>query len=394
MKKVFILLLTATVLLSCKKKHDTTAVPGVTTDEKQNVVNNYANIVYASYQDSYTTLLTLQQDAQTFLANPTAQGFTKLKEDWLEARIPYEQTETYRFYNGPIDWDSIGDPIINSWPLDGSYIDYFVNPVTGDTSKTGIVYDSITYPTISQTVIINLNTAAGDEDVTTGYHAVEFLLWGQNFHITGPGSRPYTDYVVGAGSANSNQARRSLYLITAINLLVSNVKSVMNQWAPNATNYRSHFVAQDPNISLKLIMTGMGEYGKGELAGQRISVAYINLDPHEAHSCFSDNSTNDVILGQQGIYNVYMGRYVRVDGTVIDGSGINDLVQIANSSLNNTIMTNYATANAAAIDLPPLFDQAVLEKSPKLLTAINAIKAESDQIVVVAQALGINITDN
>ena len=398
MKKVFILLLISIALFSCKKKKkddvDMTSSNSVSTDAKKKVVNNYAAIVFAVYQDSYTTMQTLQSDAQDFLANPTAAGYEKLKVDWLNARIPYEQGETFRFYYGPIDSDSIGDPLVNSWPVDGSYIDYYVD-TNGDTIKTGIIYDASTYPTISQSVITNLNGVVTDEDITTGYHAIEYLLWGQNFHITGPGSRPYTEYIVGAGGTASNQARRGLYLKTAIDLLTSNLKSLMNQWDPNiAHNYRANFVTQNPDSALASIFTGMGIYAKSELAGQRITVAYEGGDPHEAHSCFSDNSTNDVILGQQGIYNVYIGRYVKVDGTVIDGSGIDDLMKIANSSMNDKIMADLNTANAASIDLPPLFDQAVLNHSAKLLTVINALKTEADQFVAAAKVLGITVSDN
>ncbi|HBM13645.1 MAG TPA: peptidase, partial [Rhodospirillaceae bacterium] len=73
-------------------------------------------------------------------------------------------------------------------------------------------------------------------------------------------------------------------------------------------------------------LTGMGSLSYGELAGERIKLGLLLHDPEEEHDCFSDNTHNSHYYDQQSIRNVYLGQYTRVDGTVVSGPSISDLV--------------------------------------------------------------------
>ncbi len=224
-------------------------------DKQTQVLTNYSNILEAGYQDAYNAALNMQTKINTFIANPTAQGLKDAQAAWLAAREPYMQTEAARFYGGPIDGDD-GDGLLNSWPLDEGYIDYLAGdphsyePYPGGAdNSTGIINMPTQFPDISSAILVQNNqpdggttNANGDPvDVSVGYHAIEFLLWGQDDTPASekiPGQRPYTDYVTGAGGTAENQARRATYLQVVTQLVVDNLKEMQDAWADGQDNYR------------------------------------------------------------------------------------------------------------------------------------------------------------
>ena len=197
-------------------------------------------------------------------------SFDNAKQAWLNAREPYGQTEVYRFYSGPIDNAEGPEGDLNAWPLDESHIDYVENG-TGNSENSGnelnIVNNTTDFPTIDKATLRGLNENGSEKNISIGYHAIEFLLWGQDFNTNGPGDRPYTDYV--SNGTHDNQARRGQYLKVTAEILVEDLKSMVDAWASGASYYNS-FVNDDADNSLRKIMTGMGVLSKSELAGERI----------------------------------------------------------------------------------------------------------------------------
>lgn len=369
----------AALLVSCKKDKDHSEL-------KQKVVDNYAEVVSASYTESYNQALTFRTKVNAFVANPTSGAFDELKTFWAGAlRTPYGQTDAFRFYDGPIDNADGREGQLNAWPLDEAYIDY----VDGSASS-GIINDPATYPTITKDILIGLNENGGETNISTGYHAIEFLLWGQDLYSNSAGLRPYTDYVTGGTAAN--QARRGQYLAAVTDLLVDDLQYTAEAWAPTAT-YRSTFVSQDADLSLQWMLTGIGKFCKGELFGERFEVAYSTQSQEDEHSCFSDQTTNDIRFGFMGIENVYYGRFTKVDGTVHDGTGIDELLEEVNPELNADIKAKMQTAHDAVFALQAPFDQEIISSQgrARCLTAINAGNAVADKIVEAADALGIQI---
>jgi len=379
--------LTCVVLLSACKKSDDPAPSS--TVSKQAVVENYAILVHATYQDAYTQAVVMQTKANAFLANPTESKFTDLKNAYLASRIPYEQSEAFRFYDGPIDDANGPEGLLNSWPLDEAYIDY----VAGDLTS-GIINNSTDYPTIDKALIESENGNGGDANVSSGYHAIEFLLWGQDLSDTGPGARPYTDYLT-TGGTSANQDRRRAYLTAAIELLIDNLNYLVDAWAPNSTNFRADFV-KTPNTALSQIISGAGKYAKGELAGERMTVALVSEDKEDEHSCFSDDTHHDIIYGNQSIINVYKGTYTRTDGTVLGGSSISDLVKSVNTTVDQEMLTLLADAQAKALLIHAPFDQEIIGTNTagrtRVQVTIDAIKAEGNKLVQVASTIGISLT--
>ena len=234
-------------------------------DVRRAVVDNYAAGAYASYARSLTTARELDASIDSFLAAPSQVRLDAAKHAWLRARDDYGVTEIYRFYEGPIDNEANGpEGLINAWPLDEAYIDYVDgNPQAGIVNKPG------EFPVIDAELLVSLNEEGGEENVSTGWHAIEFLLWGQDLNADGPGYRPVDDYTV-----NDNADRRGAYLAVASDLLLSHLQDMVDAWAPGGNNYRSQFVSKDSNAALTDIITGIGEMSRGELAGERITVAY------------------------------------------------------------------------------------------------------------------------
>ena len=175
----------------------------MSSERKAAVAEHYADIVYAAYGTSIASAGKMSDAIDRFLDDPSAAGLQSARRAWLTARDDYIVTEPFRFYGGPIDDAKTGpEGLINAWPMDEAYIDY----VRGD-ARAGIINDRKAHPTITEDVIVESNEKGGETNISSGWHAIEFLLWGQDRSANGPGARPASDYTT-AGNA----ARRARYL--------------------------------------------------------------------------------------------------------------------------------------------------------------------------------------
>lgn len=180
-----------------------------------------------------------------------------------------------------------------------------------------------------------LHEADGVEsNVATGYHAVEFLLWGQdlNGHGPGAGNRPWSDYAQDADCTGGNCDRRAEYLVAATDLLVSDLEWMAGQWVEGGDARAA--VLADPDAGISAMLTGMGSLSYGETAGERMRLGVMLNDPEEEHSCFADNTHNDHFLNGLGVQNVYLGEYVCADGALVSGPSLSDLVLMSDPYLD------------------------------------------------------------
>jgi putative iron-regulated protein len=348
-------------------------------------IAQYGNVVYQSYSGSIDGAKSLDDACKAFVAAPSAATQQAAKDAWLASRPVYLQTEVYRFYGGPIDDDDGPEGQINAWPMDEVYIDY----VEGD-DTAGIINDPTGFPTIDTTTIASANMTGGEANVATGYHAVEFLLWGQDLSDTGAGARPHTDFST-SGGTHANQDRRGQYLLAASSLIVTDLESVQSEWAPDAENYRKSLNEMDAKEAVGLILTGMGALAGGELSGERMQVAFDSKQQEDEHSCFSDNTHVDHLNDQIGIENVYLGRFGNDDGP-----GLDDIVKAKDPALDTEMKDRMAAAKAAIQAIPKPFDQAILgddtaEGRVKIKAAIDALKAQTETITKIAEVLGVTV---
>lgn len=328
--------------------------PSVFAATQEEVVENYADIAYAVFDDAYITAQKLHDSIHQFIQAPSEATLTAARKAWLASRVPYQQSETFRFGNTIVDdWEGQ----LNAWPLDEGLIDYVADDYQYELGNEGaqaniianqsiqVGSDKIDVSKITPELLASLNELAGSEaNVATGYHAIEFLLWGQDLHGTKPGAgeRPYSDYVVGEECTNGNCDRRAQYLSAASALLVQDLEWMRAQWSDaEAQNYRSKLLAESPQDGLRKMMFGMGSLSLGELAGERMKVALEANSTEDEHDCFSDNTHNSHFYNEQGIYNVFSGSYTRVDGTVVKGASIKDLVAEKDEQAAQQIATQF-----------------------------------------------------
>ncbi|WP_170763772.1 imelysin family protein [Ruegeria lacuscaerulensis] len=326
---------------------------------KTDVLNTYANIAEAKFDDSLIAAKSLQAAVNALIAEPSDATLNAARAAWVAARVPYQQTEVYRFGNAIVDdWEGK----VNAWPLDEGLIDYVDAAYGGPTDENefaalNVIANSsfeLSGETIDASEITpellgeTLHEADGIEaNVATGYHAIEFLLWGQdmNGHGAGAGNRPWTDYAQGDDCTNSNCDRRAQYLSAATELLVSDLEWMANQWKQGG-EARAVLTA-DETAGVSAILTGMGSLSYGEQAGERMRLGLMLNDPEEEHDCFSDNTHNSHYYDGLGVQNVYLGSYTRIDGTPVSGASLSDLVTATDPSLDAEMKVKLANTMQA-----------------------------------------------
>jgi putative iron-regulated protein len=302
------------------------------------ILETYIAIAQAAYEDSLISARVLEDAIDAFLADPNQTTLTYARNAWVAARVPYLQTEAFRFGNAVVDeWEAR----VNSWPLDEGLIDYTAVSYGQESDNNyfyaaniianelidigGISVDAaqITPQLLAET----LHQIDGVEsNVATGYHAIEFLLWGQDLNGTSPGAgnRPATDYSLSKCS-NRNCDRRRDYLKAVTGLLVSDLEEMVYNWQEGGPAYVD-LMQKGPEGGLATILTGMGSLAYGELAGERIRLGLLLNDPEEEHDCFSDNTHNSHYYDALGIKNVYMGHYRRINGDLVQGPSLASLM--------------------------------------------------------------------
>ncbi|MGB3502033.1 MAG: imelysin family protein [Mesorhizobium sp.] len=315
------------------------------TDAKA-VLANYADIAQATYEDALTTAKALDAAVEALVAKPSAETLEAARGAWKAARISYQQSEAFRFGNPIVDdWEGR----VNAWPLDEGLIDY-VDASYGTESDDNSLYtanviankqieingQTVDASNITPKFLSGTLQEAGDieANVATGYHAIEFLLWGQDLNGTGPGSgnRPATDYDT-ANCTGGNCDRRAAYLVAASDLLVTDLEEMVANWGADG-EARKTIVDGDAQTGLGAILTGLGSLSYGELAGERMKLGLLLHDPEEEHDCFSDNTHISHLYDSVGIRNVYTGTYKRVDGSTVQGPSISDLVKQADPAVD------------------------------------------------------------
>ena len=313
---------------------------------KTDVIDTYANIALATFEDSLTEAEVLHTSIKNLIATPTETNLNAAKLAWLAARVPYQQSEAYRFGNPVVDaWEGK----VNAWPLDEGLIDY-VDASYGTASDDNDLYlanvinseqiningSMVNVTNITPDLIANTLHEADEveSNVASGYHAIEFLLWGQDLNGTNPGAgaRPASDYDVNDCS-NANCDRRGDYLLAASTLLQSDLKDIINAWKVDGEG-RTDLTSVADAEGISAMVIGMGSLSYGELAGERMKLGLMLNDPEEEHDCFSDNTHNSHFYDAKSIQNVYLGQYTRVDGSVVSGTSLSSLIAMASPQLD------------------------------------------------------------
>ena len=380
--------------------------------ERADVVTTYANIAEATYADSLTAARNLRAKIEALADVPSPETLEAARTVWVEARVPYMQTEAFRFGNPIVDeWEGK----VNAWPLDEGLIDY-VDPSYGGATDENeyAVLNVIANPTftlagkeiaayeITPDLLENTLQEADEveSNVATGYHAIEFLLWGQDLNGTdhGAGARAWTDFAQGEACTNGNCDRRVAYLKAATDLLISDLEYMSTEWADGG-DARANVMA-DADAGISAMLTGLGSLSYGELAGERMKLGVMLNDPEEEHDCFSDNTHNSHFYDGIGMRNVFHGSYVRLDGSVVSGASLADLLDETapdvgadlSSKIDGSVLALLAIKTAAEAGLS--YDQMLARDNAGgealILGAVDALVVQTRAIERAVTALGAN----
>ena len=398
MKKIILLTLTFINLISFQLKAD------------NEVLVNYSNIAEAKYKDALTLAKQMHNRIEEFMKDTNESNFKKVKDSWLLARTIYQQTEVFRFGNPIVDdWEGK----VNAWPLDEGLIDYVDNtnyyPSENDFSNFNVIANrklKVEGELIDASVInanllsSKLHEIGGNEaNVAIGYHAIEFLLWGQDLNGTqkGSGNRAYTDFNL-KDCTNNNCDRRREYLLAASQLLIKDLEYIQSVWSSEGQARLD--LLNDKENGIKRILIGMGSLSYGELAGERMKLGLMLHDPEEEHDCFSDNTHNSHYYNVVGIKNVFLGEYKTIDEKIISGPSISSLLSDADNalnkktkkSINKTLKSMKKIVKSA--NRGNTYDMLIAEgneKGNKLIqNAIDSLIKQSKNIELAAVTLNIN----
>ena len=349
-------------------------------------INSYADLVYQNYRDSHKQAIVMQQAIAQFLARPNASTHRAAQEAWIMARQSYLQTEAFRFYEGPIDFvdpdtgDEGPEGRINAWPMNEAFIDY----VRGK-ANAGLINNPEFAISIEE--ILENDQVTDEADVTTGWHAIEFLLWGQDFNDRGPGQRSFQDFIANQG--NNNRRRQYLTLVTE--QLVNDLAFLEREWKPNANNYRARFVKRDPKAALGDIFTALATLSAFEMASERMAVALDSGSQEDEHSCFSDTTYQDFVFNAKGIKNVYLGDY----GPYY-GRGFDELVAQVDPVLNQQIILALSNTEVAIDNIHRPFDRVLASPTGSseredVEMAITAFEDQAELFQKLGGVLGIDV---
>ncbi len=376
------------------------------------VLKTYGDIAEAAYAESLASARELSAAVDALAANPSDATLAAARKAWLAARRPYQQTEVYRFGNAIVDdWEGK----VNAWPLDEGLIDYV---------DAGYGADNPENPFYTANVIANPKLSVGgreidateitpallagelqeageiEANVATGYHAIEFLLWGQDLNGTdkGAGNRPASDFDT-ANCTGGNCERRVAYLKAATALLLSDLAEMADAWKAGGAA-RAELAEKGEAGGLATILTGMGSLSYGELAGERIKLGLMLHDPEEEHDCFSDNTHMSHLDDVIGIRNVWFGAYEGFGAGSAKGASLKDLVAARDQALADEVTAKLDASLAAfeamreRAETVEAYDQMIGEGNEEgnavVQAAVDALVDQTRSIERVVAALGLD----
>ncbi len=380
----------------------------------KDVIRTYADIAHASYEDALIAAKELRKAVNALIAEPTEDTLAKARQQWIAARVPYMQTEAFRFGNPVIDqWEGK----VNAWPLDEGLIDYVDDQAYGaDESnpyaKANVIANAklraggknIDATRITPTLLADRLHEAGkvEANVATGYHAIEFLLWGQDLNGTDPGAgdRKATDFST-TDCTNGHCDRRAQYLKVATDLLISDLEEMVKGWGAKG-KARASIAKAGEKDGIARMLTGLGSLSYGELAGERMKLGLMLHDPEEEHDCFSDNTHNSHYYDQVGMMNVYTGQYRRIDGSTVSGPSLSQYVAAkapeadakVKAGMNETLQA-FQVMKDTADSGKMAYDQMIGSDSPDgnriVSAAIDRLVAQKQALEGVVTALNLKI---
>jgi putative iron-regulated protein len=251
--------------------------------------------------------------------------------------------------------------------------------------------------------------------VATGYHAIEFLLWGQDQDYSNFLKDKVTKGAMTAGqrslkdfTTDKNASRRLAYLFASAEKLVADLELITSAWTKEVSGTNGLYQAAlkgeltgdnaskniDSNEALKQIIAGLGVFVKSELANERIAVAVLTPSEEDEHSCFSDNTHRDIVNNYQGFKNILTASYKgqKYGTSLLDAT--NDETKARILALMKSIESKIDSIDKVA-KTKEHFDYQIRPESPQSKVIVklkNELRKLGDEMVNVAAANNISLS--
>lgn len=368
------------------RSDETPALAEIDRGLKSDVVSHYADLAESAYLDAFELTEHLHESVEFLTEDPSEDALDAARQSWLAAREPYVRAEAFHFPESPIHRDG-RESRVNAWPL----VAAFVDSVEGE-PDAGLINDPDI--DVDEDSLAELNGRDDNSrNVATGFHVIEFLLWGQDLHEGDSGERPYTDYVTGPEKTAPNPERRGAYLRTTVELLLHDLDDLVAAWRKGDDNFRAEFTAQDSRAAIADILTGLEHLSRATLANKRLKMPLASPDREDESSNFSDNTHVDLLENARAVRDTYMGQYVRMDNSKVAGPGLNEIAGEVAPELDDRLERQFDQTIEAVEAIPRPFDEALNSDAgrAKIQTAIEHAQAQAKLLRKLADALGVEL---
>ena len=284
----------------------------------------YVQQIDTDFKQAGIEIEKFQSSIATLTDQTNIENLNLSKQAWLNAHSAYELTTLHRYYATQLmgEQDSLAlmqlQYQINHWPIVPGYIDY----VDGY-PDSGIVHD------------INVNLDADSlreqhgsfdvSEVTLGFHAIEFLLWGYDADSV---ARPATDFDAvleltpkeiesGYTLEQLSNNRRRLFLTVVADTLVKDFLAVQSLWLAEKPSISQRIESISGTELIVILADSMSAMLTQELL-QRSLYPMLNGDFVEsAQSPYSRSTQNAVSSQLSGLERLLLERQTE-NGTTLD----------------------------------------------------------------------------
>ena len=284
----------------------------------------YVQQIDTDFKQAGIEIEKFQSSIATLTDQTNIENLNLSKQAWLNAHSAYELTTLHRYYATQLmgEQDSLAlmqlQYQINHWPIVPGYIDY----VDGY-PDSGIVHD------------INVNLDADSlreqhgsfdvSEVTLGFHAIEFLLWGYDADSV---ARPATDFDAvleltpkeiesGYTLEQLSNNRRRLFLTVVADTLVKDFLAVQSLWLAEKPSISQRIESISGTELIVILADSMSAMLTQELL-QRSLYPMLNGDFVESvQSPYSRSTQNAVSSQLSGLERLLLERQTE-NGTTLD----------------------------------------------------------------------------
>lgn len=288
------------------------------------------DVIVATYADFDREAAALASACRRLDAAPSDSLLAAARVRWHAARIPWEQAEAFTF--GPVTFANL-DLALDSWPLNTVDID----------------------ATLAGTDAITPESVAALDPTTRGFHAAEYLLWGEDGHRHAADmTLRERDYLVAVAEIMARDAARVHAVWSGTNGYAALLQTAGE---PGNTAYAS---TDDAVYELLMGVLFITE----EVAAEKIQVTLQSGTDRFAESRYSRSSKADIENNLQSVSNMYEGTFGDQQGP-----GLSRLVAARDPALDARFRAELASARAAVAAIPGPLEDAVTEAPEAVLAA-------------------------